>query len=241
MKMDINQFRIKVINSLQQEYGNCVQDGEILKIENKSVEVQIPLTQMYQEYLVNKDYEKFFEMYIDNIDQLLRSSEYKINYNMVYPLLRKEDVGGPDGRFYMKPLFEDIHMFFAEDRGDMFRIVSKNDAVDFNKLYECAFQNLNKIVNPLVRIHDNLNIYTLKYNSDIAPSMIFNEITEKQIIKNIGSTFVFSIPTSSTLLVASYNPQNIEILKELIKDDQDPNKITDDIIIYKNGIYRYAK
>lgn len=239
--MDINKFKIKVINSLQQKYGNCIQDGEILMVENESIEVQIPLTQMYQEYLINKDYEKFLEMYIENIEELLRSSEYKINYNMVFPLVRKEDFGGQDGRFYAKPIFEDIHMFFGEDRGDMFRIVSKNDAIDFNKLYKCAFENLNKIVNPLVRINDNLEIFTLYYNSDIAPSMLFNKTTEKQIIKKIGTCYVMAIPTSSTLLVASYSPQNIEILKELILDDQDPNKITNNIIIYKNGIYQYAK
>lgn len=235
--MDKDLFIVKIIDSLNKIYGNCIEENDTLKISNESVEVQIPLDQMYECYSGN--YSELVKNYKKTIDDLLKEHEYKINHNMVFPLVKRGNLG-LENQFLRKHLFEDIYMYFGQDMGQFFRFVGVGEA-NFHELYNCAMSNLNKLINPLVPISDTLPIYTLKFNSDIAPSMLFNSFVENWIMKNIGSTFVFSIPTSSTLLVAPYSQHYIEILREITITDEDPNKVANNPIVYKNGIYTYAK
>ncbi len=238
--MEISKFMIKTLNDLKKKYETVEFDGDIFKIIKGDVEVQIPLLQMYQHFAGIGDYSKFFKEYIRNIDDLLKQNIYKVNYDMVFPLIRKNDFVGREKHFYCIPLFEDLNLYFGEDRGELFRIISKNDKVDFDMLYNQSFENLNKLINPLGKLNDNLDIYSLKFNCDLASSMIFNKAVERSIIKLFGVNYLFIIPASSSLLVASNTMTNITLLKELIKSEKDPNLITDMVIEFNNGIYRYV-
>jgi hypothetical protein len=237
--MEINKFMIKILDDLKKRYEKCELEGDIFKITKGSVEVQIPLTQMYQNYVESGDYRNFLREYMDSIDELLEEHEYKVNYDMVFPLVRKEDFGGPNIEFYSMPLLEDLNVYFGEDKGAMFRIISKNDKVDFEMLYKQSFENLNKLINPLGKLNDNLDVYSLKFNSDLSSSMIFNKSVERNIIKIFGLNYLFAIPSSSSLLISPNTPAYISILRELVKTESDPNRITDQIIEFNKGIYRY--
>lgn len=239
--MEMNKFMIRTLNKLKKRYEECEYNNEVFTITKGMVEVQIPLTQMYQHFNEYDNYNEFFRVYMDEIDELLHQNEYKVNYEMVFPLVRNiDDFKGNEELFYSKPLFENIGLYFGEDCGAMFRIIAKNDKVDFDKLYECSMENLNKLVNPLSKLHDNLEVYCLKYNSDLASSMILNESTERSIIKLFGLNFVFAIPAASTLLIAPSTEGYVSILQELIKTEKDPNRITDKIIEFNKGVYQYV-
>jgi hypothetical protein len=239
--MEINRFMIKTLNNLKKRYEICELDGDIFKITKGSVEVQIPLTQMYQNYVESGDYRNFSREYMDSIDELLEEQEYKVNYDMVFPLVRREDFGGPNIEFYYKPLFTDLNIYFGEDKGAMFRIILKNDKVDFEMLYKQSFDNLNKLINPLGKLNENLDVYSLKFNSDLASSMIFNKSVERSIIKIFGLNYLFAIPASSSLLIAPNTPDYVSILRELVKSEKDINTITNEVIEFNKGIYGYVK
>lgn len=238
--MEINKFMIKILDDLKKKYEVCELEGDIFKITKGSVEVQIPLIQMYQHYVESGDYKKFFKEYTGSINELLEQNEYKVNYDMVFPLVRREDFGGPNIEFYSISLFENLRLYFGEDRGELFRIIAKNDKIDFDMLYNQSFENLNKLINPLGKLNDILDVYSLKFNSDLASSMIFNKNVERSIIKLFGFNFLFAIPSSSSLLIAPSSKAYVSILKELVKSEKDPNLITDQIIEFNKGSYRYV-
>lgn len=238
--MDINKFTIKMLNYFRKIYENAEVIENRLKITQSSVEVQVPISDMHRDYLRNKDYKLLIKEYSNSIDELLKQNIYSVNYDIVFPVIRKKDEF-EDSQFYSMPLFEDLTIYFVEDMEAFFRFVSKSDKVNFENLKERAFENLNKLVNPLSRLHEGLEVYCLRFNSDLASSMVLNNSTEKNIIKIFGLNYIFSVPSASTLLVAPNTTQYVSILEELIKTEDDPNKISDSIIEFNKGIYKYVK
>ena len=237
--MEMKRFLIKTLNDFRKIYQNVEATENILKITQGSVEVQVLLIEMHNHCLEIGDYKKFIGEYRNCIDNLLKQNVYKVNYDMVFPVVRKKDEF-EDALFFSMPLFEDLSMYFVEDMGELFRFIAKNDKVDFNILYDKSFENLNKLVNPLNKLHEGLDIYCLRYSSDLVSSMFLNKSTERNIIKLFGLSHIFTIPAASTLLVAANTKENVSILKELVKTEDDPNRISDKIIEFNKGVYRYV-
>lgn len=61
---------------------------------------------------------------------------------------------------------------------------------------------------------------------------------QKQIIRRVGSDYLFMISSSTTLVIARYQPEHIGILESLVEIDRDPNKISDKVYRCTNGIYQ---
>ena len=123
------------------------------------------------------------------------------------------------------------------DMGETFRFILQTDDVDFEKVKKRAWENLNKLSNILVRLDDAFNIFCLRYATDFNASFLLSDSMQKQIIKKVGRDYLFAIPSSSTLLVAKYHLEYIKIIKSLIIADKDPNRISDKIYQYKNGVF----
>lgn len=238
--MEINKFAIKVLNDFRKIYENVEIIENRLKITRGSVEVQLAVSDVYRDYLLNKDYKLLIKEYTNTIDELLNQNAYSVNYDIVFPVVRKKN-GFEESQFYSMPLFEDLAIYFVEDVEAFFRFIPKSDKVDFDILKEKAFENLNKLINPLSKLHDNLEVFCLRFNSDIASSMFLNNSTEKNIIKIFGLNHIMGISSASTLLIAPNTPQYVAILRELIKTDDDPNTISDKIIEFNKGIYKYVE
>lgn len=236
----MNKFAIKMLNDFRKIYDNAEIIENRLKITRGFVEVQLAVSDVYRDYLHNKDYKLLIKEYSNNIDELLNQNAYSINYDIVFPVVRKINQF-EESLFYSMPLFEDLAIYFVEDAEVMFRFISKNDKVDFDILKEKSFGNLNELVNPLSRLHEGLEVYCLKFNSDLASSMFMNKSVERNIIKLFGLNFTFVISSASTLLIAPNTPQYVAILRELINTDDDPNIISDKIIEFNKGMYKYVE
>lgn len=245
---EFKKFRLKFIDSVSQYFLDYIvhEDGDDLKISNGNVEVQITLSHIYNYYKAIQSYEKFLNPWIKNIEDMLQQHSYKIDYSKIYPLIRKKEHLGKEVQFYSKPIsvLDDINICFGQDEGEMFRILTTKDVdsdTNYNKVYNSAIKNINAIENKLVPIHKTYKVYTLEKNSDVASSMVFfNKHTQEQIKEYLGDNFLIAISAASTLLVAENVKENVDLLKYLIKDEKDPNFVTDNIIEYRDGIYRYV-
>lgn len=234
-------FQNKFINDIQLEFPNSSVSENNIEINTDTQVVYIPLNAVYEDYKNHGQYKKTLNEYIRTTKDLLNQYKFDLNYDIIFPIIKTHDFAENEpANFHRKNLFLDLDLLYVSDMGEMFRFITTGDLNDNELLHNKALNNLNKLANKLVPIHDNLEIYTLAFNCDLAPSMLLNDTVFKQIIKSVGTTFLFSVPTSSTLLIAKDYPGYVNILKELITTDTDPYKVSDRIYRYKHGDYEFA-
>jgi uncharacterized protein YtpQ (UPF0354 family) len=235
---------IRLLNDINVIYQNSCIDGELLRISDGAVDLSIPIGQIYKEYSSGtKNYKEILSAYLKTIKEIIEKHNFKVDYNTVYPLLRHRTFGiNEQCEFYRKSLLLDIDLMLASDMGELFRYVLMNDkGVNYKQAYEAAMVNLNKLADVLVKVDDRLEIYTTKYSSDYASSLLLNKNMQQQILKKIGPSYMFAIPAYSVLFVAPISEYNIEVLKVLIKENSDPNIISDRVMLHTtDGSYHFV-
>jgi uncharacterized protein YtpQ (UPF0354 family) len=169
----------------------------------------------------------------------LNQYKFKIDYNNVYPLLKSRDFGKgeKDLGFYREHAFADVDTLYVTDEGELFRFLLYSDDVDFELVKKSAWENLNKMRNPLVKLDKALEIYTLKFTTDYNSTLLLSTALQNQISKKIGGDYLFAIPSATTLIVAKLRHEYIKIIESLIMIDNNPNKVSDKIYRFKNGIF----
>jgi len=237
--LSFTDFSNKIIYDLNKRFSGVNLEGDSLLINSGSAGMSVPISSMYREYQGLNDYERTLKIYVDIIYNNLNQYNFKIDYNNVYPMLKSKDFGkiGENLGFYREPAFTDIDIFYVSDEAETFRFVLNNDDVDFDKMKKAAWKNLNKLTNILVQLDDTLHIYHMKYPTDYNASFLLSDSIRKQILKKVGQEYIFAIPSSSTLLVARYHPEYLKIINRFIMADKDPNKISDKIYQFKNGVF----
>ena len=148
--------------------------GKYVIVESKPNSVSVPISSIYGEYQENKDYGKTLTSYINIINDILNQYKFKINYNNIYPMLKSKDFGKgeKDLGFYRENEFADIDTLYVTDEGEVFRFVLDSDDVDFEKVKKRAWENLNKMVNPLVKLDKALDVFCLKFSTDYNSTLV---------------------------------------------------------------------
>jgi len=240
--LTIADFSRKIIFDLNKTFPIARAKGKYVIVESNPNSVSIPVSSIYKEYQETKDYGKTLASYIKIINDILSQYKFKIDYNNVFPLLKSRDFGKgeKDLGFYREQAFADIDIFYASDIGEVFRFILNSDDVDFDKMKKAAWENLNKMANPLVKLDKTLDVFCLKYSTDYNSTLLLSTALQNQIHKKIGKDYLFAIPSSTTLIVARYRPEYISIIKSLMAIDTDTNRISDKVYQYKNGIFDIA-
>jgi len=199
--------------------------------------VELPLGSMYREYQMT-DYYNAKELYVKIASEILNKYKFKVDYANVYPILKRHDFGiNSKVQFYRKKAFLDIDILYVSDMVETFRFFTTDDDVDFNLLEQKAIENISKMTAALVPLNKGIPVYTLKYSTDYASSLLLSEAMKKQIQRKVGDDILIAVPSNSSFLVAKFNYSNKELLKYLIKTDNDPNKVSDSVYRRKEGIY----
>ena len=232
-------FSSKIIYDLNKTFPIARVQGKYVIVESNSSNVSIPVSSIYREYQGTKDYRKTLKLYVDIINDILNQYKFKIDYNNVYPFLKSMDFGkGENGiQFYREQAFTDIDVLYVSDMGETFRFILQTDDVDFDKMKKAAWENLNKMANPLVKLDKTLDVFCLKYSTDYNSTLLLSTALQNQIHKKIGKDYLFAIPSSTTLIVARYRPEYIKIIESLIMIDKDPSKVSGKVYRCKNGIF----
>ena len=240
--LTIADFSRKIFFDLNKTFPKARLQGKYVVVESNLSSVSIPVSSIYKEYQQVKDYRKTLKLYVDIINDILNQYKFKIDYNSVYPFLKSMDFGKGENdiQFYREQAFTDIDILYVSDMGETFRFILQTDDVDFYKMKMAAWENLNKMANPLVKLDKTLDVFCLKYSTDYNSTLLLSTALQNQIHKKIGKDYLFAIPSSTTLIVARYRPEYIKIIESLIMIDKDPNVISDKVYQYKNGIFDIA-
>jgi hypothetical protein len=240
------EFVKQVTQDLQEngDYSEVKKEGEYrLYVERGAVNVSVPLYSWYQEYLT-EGYQESFKNYKQLIEDILNLHRFKLDTNNVYPFIGKSFKDCDE--YVSEDLFCDLRLYWVSDIGEVFRYVSiedvENVGIDIATLKAKSFENLNKMVNLLVRIEKTFEIYTLRFVTEYAATLFLSENIQKQIKSKIGDDILFCMPSSSSLVCAKYCKSTYrtytQILKHIVAIDNDVNKISD--YIYRrsrNGEY----
>lgn len=237
--LTINDFINKIILDLNKYFSEVSLDGNYMLVKSGPASMSIPISSMYREYQEVKDYKKTLKLYVGIINDILNQYKFKIDYKSVYPFLKSRDFGKGENdiQFYREQAFTDIDILYVSDMGETFRFILQTDDVDFYKMKMAAWENLNKMANPLVKLDKTLDVFCLKYSTDYNSTLLLSTALQNQICKKIGREYLFAIPSSTTLIVARYRPEYIKIIESLIMIDKDPSKVSGKVYRCKNGIF----
>lgn len=199
--------------------------------------VELPLGSMYREYQMT-DYCNTKELYVKIASEILNKYKFKVDYANVYPILKRHDFGiNSKVQFYRKKAFLDIDILYVSDMVETFRFFTTDDDVDFNLLEQKAIENINKMTAALVPLDKGMQVYTLRYTTDYASSLLLSEAMNKQIQRKVGDDILIAVPSNSFFLVAKFSYSNKKLLKYLVETDTDPNKVSNAVYRRKDGIY----
>lgn len=233
-------FANKITLGLNKEFTKAYIQGRYIAIEWEATNMSLPIDTMYQEYKINKNYEETLKTYIEISRKILGQYAFKIDYDNVFPILKSKEFGLKDNNlsFYNEDAFEDINTFYVSDMGEVFRFVLSHDDVNFDKLKKRAWENLNKMTNPLIKLDKALDVYTFKFHTDYNATLLLSSELQKQILRKVGHDYLFTISSTTTLVIAKYRYEYIRLLESLILIDNDPNRISDKIYRCTDGAYQ---
>jgi uncharacterized protein YtpQ (UPF0354 family) len=237
----VDEFTEKITRDFKMEFSEVEVEEKYIRIGAEVTHVELPISSMYKEYQV-AGYDNIKKLYIKIANEVLNQYKFKVDYNNVFPLLKSRDFGKGEKNldFCREQAFVDIDTLYVTDEGEIFRFVLESDDVDFDKIKKRAWENLNKITNPLVKLDKMLDIFCLKYSTDYNSTLLLSAALQKQIYKKVGEDYLFAIPSSTALVVAKYQPEYIKIIESLIMIDKDPNVISDKVYQYKDGKFDIA-
>ncbi|WP_069649780.1 DUF1444 family protein [Caloranaerobacter ferrireducens] len=242
MKLDKEQFKFKLLNDIKKVYENAELNKELITFEFGTLEVIIDTKDMYKLYGKSKNnYNTVKKHCLNAVKEIIEETRFKVNYNKVFPIIKPKDFGSDkEINFIREEFTDDLDILYAVDMGDIYRFVTKHDNVDIELLKKSAINNINKIYNVLVKLDEELSVYTLGFTTDLGSSMILSKNFIKQIYRKVGKSFLFAIPFNGTLVVAENNDKYIDYLNELIKMIQEIDKISDSVYKYEDNKIEYA-
>jgi uncharacterized protein YtpQ (UPF0354 family) len=236
--LTVQEFVQNISEDFKKVFPEVRVEDKFIRLGTEVTHVELPINGMYKEYQVT-DYESIKKLYLKISKEILNQYKFKVDYNNVYPLLKSREFGKgeKDLGFYREQAFADIDIFYASDIGEVFRFILNSDDVDFDKMKKAAWENLNKMANPLVKLDKTLDVFCLKYSTDYNSTLLLSTALQNQIHKKIGRDYLFAIPSSTTLIVSRYRPEYIKIIESLILIDKDPNRISDKVYRCKKGVF----
>ena len=235
--LTLEEFTEKISYDFKKVFPEVKVGENLIHIGSGVTHVELPLGSMYREYQMT-EYCNIKELYVKIASEILNKYKFKVDYANVYPILKRHDFGiNSKVQFYRKKAFLDIDILFVSDMGETFRFFTTDDDVDFSLLERKAAENINKISAALVPLDKGMQVYTLRYTTDYASSLLLSETMNKQIQRKVGDDILIAIPSNSFFLVAKFSYCNQELLKYLVETDTDPNKVSNAVYRRKEGMY----
>ncbi|QUH22090.1 hypothetical protein [Alkaliphilus sp. B6464] len=242
LEYSFDSFRLKMYNDIKKTYQYAQLNKNIILIYCNNIEISISIEDAYEEYKLCENYNIILDIFLKNIGNYLNQYKFNLNYNKVYPIIKSENFGKDEEyNFLRENYLLDLDILYVQDMDETFRFLSVDDIDDFTYLKKRAFENLNKIRNIIVKLDEDLEIYSFNYLTDYSSSFFLLEEVRNQIIKKLGKKFLVAFSSSTSLIVAKDYPEYIDILKSLIDVDTDPHKVSEHIYKYNNGTMTFAE
>ena len=235
--LTVDEFTEKILYDFKKVFPEVKVEGNLICVSTGVTHLDLSVDSIYKEYQII-GYSNTRETYIKIFTEILYQYKFKVDYSNVYPILKHCEFGkNAKVNFYREKAFLDIDILYISDMGETFRFFTVDDDVDFNLLEQKAIENISKMTAALVPLDKGMQVYTLRYTTDYASSLLLSETVNKQIQRKIGDDILIAIPSNSFFLVAKFSYCNQQLLKYLVETDTDPNKVSDSVYRRKEGIY----
>lgn len=236
--MEYIEFANRMIQDLKREFKEVrLDEKDRIYVGSEFTNASLPLKTLYKEHLL-VGYQKNLQNYIKIISDILNCYRFRLNLSNVFPFVKQKDFGEDiNNNFIKEDLFCNLSLFYVVDMGEVFRFVLLDDLenanIDLKVLRNKSMKNLNKITNILSRLDEKHHIYSLRFNSDFGASLFLTENIQQQIKKKIGTDILFCMPSCTRFICTAYDEHmlntNLYILRQLIDEDEDINKISKNI------------
>jgi hypothetical protein len=242
MQFDKERLKLTLYSDVRKEFPNTIMDGEFIVVHVDDVEIRISLNSLLAEIKnENVTYRKVLSDYKEILREMIKENKFNVDYHKLYVVIRSKNFGLKEPvNFYRRSLFCDLDLLYVTDYSSVMRFLTIKDKFDKRKITEAVMFNANRVKYEIIKLHPLLEIYTTKLDNDYNCGLLFNLKFMREIKKKVGSNYLIAIPTSSTILIARDFQENIVVLKSLMKDDENPNIVSERVYRYKNGEYSYA-
>lgn len=203
-----------------------------MSITHGPVEYKLLLHDFYEEYKLTQSYELVMNNFIDRLQNEIVDDHSEVDYERVYPYLRKQS---KENEFVSEPFGPDLEIYFVNDFGDYFGFIQNKDNLDFQKLKQIAYENLDKTPFKWVQIDNSYSIWTFEELTELSSSLFILPKVRKRIEKHLGKEFYVAFSSPTTILVGACTSLNYDLINKLITYDPDNNKISDEIYLYSDG------
>lgn len=241
MKLNKEKFQLKLLSDIRKKYEGAELINNEIYFKYGAFDVIIDMEVMYELYIKEQKYETVKIHCLNAIQEVIKENKIKINYDKVFPMIKSRDYGLQEEVKFIRDNFTlDLDILYVVDLDHIYRFLTVSDNINLEKIKISAIKNLDEVHNYLIKIDDDLPIYTTALTSDLGGTMILSEKFLNIIQKKVGKNFLFAIPTSDTLLVAKNQYYNINYLKELIKVCPKTDTISENVYLYKDGKVSFA-
>lgn len=223
--------------------------GNTVSIIDTKVEIILPREKvtLYENQILDdmKEFQsvpRLVNHYLETIENLQNEQNRKIDYTSVLPILISSRLQNEDTKLFERQnsRIPEVEVVFVQKVGEAYRYILRDEPFIPEMLKVAAFENLNKVDFQFSKLDDNLEIYAYQNSNISNASSILSMLVCQKVRSLVGELFIFMIPTSRTLIVASNITTNIDILKSFALLERSAlDYISSDIYIYNGKDIRY--
>lgn len=242
--MTQEQFYIKFFTDMHESYNIMFAENGICQFSHKTSDlIHIDFFSkeyIYQQYQVFNSYNDFKKNIVETLEAVMGEYQFHIIEGNIMPLVKPRHFSVSGINFVRDEVKNtDLDFLYVQDTGNVYKFISeedlKRDGIESEELKKRAWSNLNKITMPLLKLEED--IFSI-CGFDNAATVVFLRNAQSRIERKLKTKdWIFSIPSSSNLLIAKFSYFNVSLLKSLQEAaDSDINKITNTIYRMKDGV-----
>lgn len=234
-----NKYIDRFLQELEKVFDNIKVEQNNLFITKGNLDISIPVSDMHREF-ITKGYEEAKGNYIEIIERVMEEKKATINLDEVRPIIKNKSFYLENKMKFIKDELAggaDVEVLFALDKGSCWKYLTiediKNSQISIAKVKKVAYANINKLTNGLVCMDNDIEIYRLKYETDLGASILLSFAMQEQIKSTVGKDVLIAMPSEGMLLVAKYSYSYLDIMQILIDSE-----VNEDARLSKK-LYRY--
>ena len=207
---------------------------------NLNRDIDYCLDGIYQEYLINKDYNTLLNRALENIEVLGNNLHRQLDEKSILPIIKKK--GTIDVHKYgliEVNLYLDLSIFYIQDINEMIRFLTKDEVIKYSNIREVAVRNLRNIPTELEFSDKDIGLCSY-YGTNYAASLLLCHERMLDVENKLGTVFLISVPNADTLIFAPDNKMNISLLKRMLKENS-LELVSDKVYRYNAGDISYAE
>ena len=194
----------------------------------------------YKAFLMCPSYEAYMQQIVPSMLLSAKDIKKKTDPSFIMPVLLSTDEYKKIGnkKIIKDDLFVDLSLCYVSHYTTPPPFLQTNDTVATLNLKKIALNNLDQNTDaPLVENRSFKGIYGFNCDDPSATALILQKSFQEKIIKRLGHKYIFAKPSFFMLLIAQFGSENINTIRNIIKQAHDEEITCKNIYLYENEVY----